>query len=66
MARTCRRYLADMAMAKVRAGKATLWRFTPLAITGNRFNRMEKKYIRSRATKKLGILFPKKLHTRIR
>ena len=58
---TCLRYLADIAMARVMAGSATLWTLIPVAITGKIFRRIEKKYIKSRATKKLGILFPRKL-----
>ncbi len=66
VARTCRRYLADMAMASVRLGMATLFGHTPSAITGNTFNRIAKKYIKSSATKKFGMLFPRKLQIRIR
>ena len=64
VARTCRIYLADMAMARVRAGRMALCTVVPLEITGSSFHRMENSCIRSRATKKFGRLLPTKLKTR--
>ena len=65
VARTCRRYLADMAMARVSAGSATLCRLTPLEMTGNHPSRIANRYISSRDTKKFGSEFPIKLAVRI-
>ena len=58
--------MADMAIARVIAGIATLFKLTSLDITGKIRNLIARKYINSNDTKKLGRLFPIKLHKRIR
>ena len=54
-----------MAIARVIAGIATLFKLTSLAITGKILNLIARKYINNNDTKKLGRLFPIKLHKRI-
>ena len=66
VALTCLRYLADMAIARVRVGRAALCRLSPVEITGNTGKQIASRYISTSATKKFGRLFPMKLQNRIR